>query len=112
MGGETTGLRAPEAAARAGVSYRQLDYWDRTGLLSPSVTASSGSGSQRLYGDADVRVLTLIRRLLDAGCSVAGVRGILAGLRDGGGQVTVPAEWKAEVGPGVWISVTDEVVPS
>ena len=35
-------------AQSAGVTYRQLNYWARTGLVEPSVRATHGSGSQRL----------------------------------------------------------------
>src|SRR4051794_5153839 len=48
------GFRGPEACQHTGVTYRQLDYWDRTGLVSPSVRAAHGSGSQRLYSRRDV----------------------------------------------------------
>ena len=42
------GYRGPTACAAAGITYRQLDYWARTGLVEPSIRAASGSGSQRL----------------------------------------------------------------
>ena len=38
------GYRGATACAAAGISYRQLDYWARTGLLEPSVrTACAGT---------------------------------------------------------------------
>ena len=42
------GYRGPTACSAAGITYRQLDYWARTGLVEPSVRAAHGSGSQRL----------------------------------------------------------------
>lgn len=68
------GYSGREVMRLTGVSYRQLDYWDRTSLLSPSVVAANGSGSQRRYDDHDVRVLGLIKQLLDAGVSLQRIR--------------------------------------
>jgi hypothetical protein len=33
---EKSGYRGTAAASAVGISYRQLDYWDRTGLVQPS----------------------------------------------------------------------------
>ena len=49
VGSADIGYRGPTACAAAGITYRQLDYWARTGLVEPSVRAAHGSGSQRLY---------------------------------------------------------------
>ncbi|MEP7092050.1 MAG: MerR family transcriptional regulator, partial [Nocardioidaceae bacterium] len=40
-----TGYRGPTACSAAGITYRQLDYWARTGLVEPSVRGAKGSGS-------------------------------------------------------------------
>ena len=53
-----TGYRGPIACRAAGITYRQLDYWDRTGLISPTVRTAHGSGSQRLYSFRDILVLS------------------------------------------------------
>lgn len=63
------GYRGATACAAAGISYRQLDYWARTGLVEPTVRNATGSGSQRLYGFRDILVLKIVKRLLDAGVS-------------------------------------------
>ena len=42
---ERIGYRGPTACAAAGITYRQLDYWARTGLVEPSVRPAYGSGS-------------------------------------------------------------------
>jgi len=68
------GFRAPEAVRIAGISYRQLDYWTRTGLITPSVNDAHGSGSQRLYSFQDLATLKVIKRLLDTGVSLQRVR--------------------------------------
>lgn len=80
----TLGYRGPAACRAAGVTYRQLDYWARTGLLEPSVRNVSGSGHQRLYSFRDVLVLKVIKRLLDAGVSLQQIRVAVATLRDHG----------------------------
>ena len=43
-----TGFRGPIAHRVAGITYRQLDYWARTGLVVPSIRNADGSGTQRL----------------------------------------------------------------
>jgi hypothetical protein len=42
------GYKSPPVQHVSGVTYRQLDYWARTGLVSPSIRTSSGSGSQNV----------------------------------------------------------------
>ena len=59
-----TGYSGNASASAAGISYRQLDYWDRTGLVQPSVRGAAGSGTQRLYAFRDILVLKLVKRLL------------------------------------------------
>jgi DNA-binding transcriptional MerR regulator len=68
------GYRAPEAKRIAGITYRQLDYWTRTGLVRPSIKDAHGSGSQRLYSFQDLATLRVIKRLLDTGVSLQRVR--------------------------------------
>ena len=43
---EDLGYRGPTACTAAGITYRQLDYWARTGLVEPSIRGAHGSGSQ------------------------------------------------------------------
>ena len=80
-GADGYGYRGPTACQVAGITYRQLDYWARTGLVEPSVRPAKGSGSQRLYGFRDVLVLKVVKRLLDAGVSLQSVRTAVAHLR-------------------------------
>jgi len=75
------GYRGPTACNAAGITYRQLDYWARTGLVEPTVRGASGSGSQRLYGFRDILLLKVIKRLLDAGISLQQIRTAVAHLR-------------------------------
>jgi len=78
------GYRGPTACAAAGITYRQLDYWARTGLVEPSVRAAHGSGSQRLYSFRDILVLKVVKRLLDTGISLQQIRAAVDHLRDRG----------------------------
>ncbi len=81
---EDTGYRGPTACRAAGITYRQLDYWARTGLVEPSVRSATGSGTQRLYGFRDILVLKVVKRLLDSGVSLQQIRVAISHLRERG----------------------------
>ncbi len=82
--GEGTGYRGPTACAAAGITYRQLDYWARTGLVEPSIRPAHGSGSQRLYSFRDILVLKVVKKLLDSGVSLQNIRSAVEHLRERG----------------------------
>jgi len=67
-------FRGPVACSAAGITYRQLDYWARTGLVVPEVRDATGSGTQRLYSFRDLLLLKVIKRLIDAGISLQQIR--------------------------------------
>jgi DNA-binding transcriptional MerR regulator len=75
------GYRAPQVCNLVGITYRQLDYWARTGLITPSVQGAHGSGSQRLYSFSDIVQLKVVKRLLDAGMSLKKIRQAMEILR-------------------------------
>jgi len=95
-GSADIGYRGPTACSAAGITYRQLDYWARTGLVEPSVRAAHGSGSQRLYSFRDILVLKVVKRLLDTGISLQQIRAAVQHLRDRGtedlAQVTLMSD--------------------
>ncbi len=104
------GYRGPTACAAAGITYRQLDYWARTGLVEPGVRSATGSGSQRLYSFRDILVLKVVKRLLDTGVSLQNIRTAVEHLRDRGvedlAQITLMSD-----GASVYeCTSTDEVV--
>ena len=68
------GYRVPDVCKVIGISYRQLDYWARTGLVRPSIKDAQGSGTQRQYSFQDLVVLKVIKSLLDTGVSLQRVR--------------------------------------
>lgn len=80
-GGEQ-GVRGPVVCRAVGITYRQLDYWARTGLVTPSVRDAGGSGTQRLYGFTDVVHLRIVKRLLDAGVSLQQIRRAIEYLKE------------------------------
>src|SRR3954449_12466970 len=75
------GYRGPTACNAAGITYRQLDYWARTGLVEPTVRGATGSGPQRLSSFRDILLLKVIKRLLDAGISLQQIRTAVQHLR-------------------------------
>ncbi len=93
---EDLGYRGPTACNAAGITYRQLDYWARTGLVEPTIRAASGSGTQRLYGFRDILVLKVVKRLLDTGISLQQIRAAVEHLRERGSadlaQVTLMSD--------------------
>ncbi len=107
---EGVGYRGPTACSAAGITYRQLDYWARTGLVEASVREASGSGTQRLYSFRDILVLKIVKKLLDAGVSLQNIRSAISTLRDRGvdelAQITLMSD-----GTTVYeCTSTDEVV--
>lgn len=75
------GYRAPDVAKIVGISYRQLDYWARTGLVPPSIRDAGGSGTQREYSFKDIVLLRAIKNLLDTGVNLQRIRKAIDFLR-------------------------------
>lgn len=76
------GYSGTQAAKVVGITYRQLDYWARTGLVRPSLSEATGSGSRRRYSYTDLLELRVIKTLLDAGIKLESVRDVFAYLRE------------------------------
>lgn len=51
---------APDVCNAAGISYRQLDYWCRVGLIHPSGGDAQGSGSRRRFSPHDLAIVKVI----------------------------------------------------
>lgn len=71
---ERRGFSGPVVCRIVGISYRQLDYWARTGLVNPSLRRAEGSGTQRLYAFEDIVRFRVVKRLLDAGVNLERIR--------------------------------------
>jgi DNA-binding transcriptional MerR regulator len=82
MAGDGGGFRGPQVCELVGITYRQLDYWARTGLLQPSLAEARGSGTKRVYAYRDVLELKVIKQLLDAGISLQSARRAVDCLRE------------------------------
>ena len=76
------GFSGPKVCRLTGVTYRQLDYWARTELVTPSITPAMGSGSKRTYAYRDVLEVKVIKSLLDSGVSLARARQAVECLRN------------------------------
>lgn len=67
-------LSAMEVVTFAGCSYRQLDYWTRTGMITPEVGAR-GSGSRRMFTDRQAFAVRLVTDLAVMGAPYSVRRG-------------------------------------
>ena len=96
------GFRGPQVCSVVGITYRQLDYWARTGLLRPSIADATGSGSQRRYSYSDVLELKVIKRLLDAGLKLQQARQAVesSGVTSGSTWPPPTGAGRHPVGPG------------
>lgn len=63
-----------EVSRIVGASRRQLDYWNKTHLLSPSMEVISGKSSFRLYSVQDIIDIKIIVRLLRSSLSLQRIR--------------------------------------
>ena len=69
-----TGFNADTVQRLTGISYRQLDYWDTTGLVRPSIRGAQGKGSRRVYSIQDLVEVRVVSRMLASGVSLPTVR--------------------------------------
>lgn len=76
------GFSAEQASRLTNCTAHQLRYWDRIGLVRPSVQATRGRpGVRRLYSFRDLVALKVIRSLLEGGMSLQRVRRAIEYLR-------------------------------
>jgi predicted RNase H-like HicB family nuclease len=75
------GMNAKTVCQIVGLSYRQLDYWDRTHFLKPSLQEATGTGSARLYAFVDLVQLRVARMLREKGLSLQKIRKCLTYLK-------------------------------
>lgn len=81
MKGETNGFSADVTRRIVDITYRQLVYWDKTGLIRPSIQKARGRGSRRLYSFEDLVELRVVARLLAVNISLRAVRKVARYLR-------------------------------
>lgn|SRR3990167_2109006 len=71
-------------------SYRQLQYWDETGLVKPSINQPSGKGTVRIYSFTDLIQLKVLKELRGEGVSLQKIRRCLSYLRRNMPQIKRP----------------------
>lgn len=78
---------AEQTCRLSNCTHHQLRYWDRIGLVSPSIQGTGGRpGVRRLYSFRDLIALRVVRSLLDNGMSLQRVRRAWDYLRREGGM--------------------------
>jgi DNA-binding transcriptional MerR regulator len=76
------GFTAQQTSRFTNCTAHQLRYWDRIGLVKPSVQATGGRpGVRRLYSFRDLVALKVVKSLLDHGMSLQRVRRAYSYLR-------------------------------
>ena len=71
---KTVTFRISEVSCVVGATQNQLVYWDKTGLVKPSVRPASGRGSHRLYSIEDIFELKILVKLLNSSLSLQRIR--------------------------------------
>jgi DNA-binding transcriptional MerR regulator len=64
-----------------GITRRQVQYWDETDFVKPSVRQASGHGSTRLYSFFDLVQMRVAKTLMKGGVSLQKIRKTLKYLR-------------------------------
>jgi len=75
-------FRTSEVSHVIGATYNQLVYWDKTGLVRPSLRAASGRGSRRLYSVEDIFELKILMKLLDSSLPLQRIRSSFRFIRE------------------------------
>src|SRR5262245_4439013 len=84
------GVNAKTACRITSLSYRQLDYWDRTHLIKPSLQEAKGTCSARLYNFVDLVQLRVAKVLREKGISLQKLRKCLTYLKKRAPEVEKP----------------------
>jgi DNA-binding transcriptional MerR regulator len=80
------GFTALQASRFTGSTGNQLRYWDKIGLVKPTVQETGGRpGVRRLYSFRDLVALKVVKSLLDGGMSLQRVRRAYEYLRSNAG---------------------------
>lgn len=73
-GMDESGFGASVVVRLMGVTYRQLDYWAKTGLVRSSIRGAAGKGSRRVYSFTDLVALRVVASLKGGGVSLQAIR--------------------------------------
>lgn len=83
-------VTSSELMAETGASYRQIDYWVRSGLLTPIDSAHPGNGNDRRYSLDQLTRCQAVVALLRAGIDFPAVRDHIDHLIQHGGYQAGP----------------------
>lgn len=73
--------RSRDVIRLSGITYRQLDYWIRIGIIKSSGRNSAGKGNPRLFTFRDLVEVRTAKRLIDCGMKLQALRSALSFLR-------------------------------
>ena len=90
-------ISGPKAAKVIGITYRQIDHWDTTKLVQPSITEAEGSGTRRQYSYSDLMDLMVVKTLADFGVGFDLVRKIIK--KVGGTFLRADHHWMLSITP-------------
>lgn len=85
-----TNFNTQTACSIIGITPRQVQYWDETNFIKPSVRQATGYGSSRLYSFLDLVQMRVAKTLLDGGVSLQKIRKSLQYLRAHAPEVKRP----------------------
>jgi DNA-binding transcriptional MerR regulator/predicted RNase H-like HicB family nuclease len=71
---ERPGFGVAATLELTGITYRNLDYWARTGLVRSSIKQAAGRGTRRVYAFEDLVALRVVGRLREAGVPLQAIR--------------------------------------
>ncbi|MGH9644926.1 MAG: MerR family transcriptional regulator [Terriglobales bacterium] len=60
-----------------GVAYSTLNHWAKTGLVTPSISRGTGSGTERIYSSADLVVLKVAHELRKCGIPTRSLQAVI-----------------------------------
>ncbi len=86
----TTAFNTKTVCSITGLSIRQVDYWDRTHFIKPSLKEASGYGTARLYSFIDLVQLKVAKTLIDKGVSLQKIRKAITWLKKNFPEVEKP----------------------
>jgi MerR HTH family regulatory protein len=72
--GRVEGLTSAQVCTRARISYRQLDYWCRTGDLQPIAGGGQGPGCPRVFSEQEATKAQLLAEMINQGLSLPAAR--------------------------------------
>jgi len=73
-----------------GLTMRQIDYWDKTHFIKPSVREAAGYGSVRLYSFTDLVQMKVAKTLMDKGITLQKIRKSITYLKKNMPDVETP----------------------